>query len=89
MHVDVDRMFNRLMKAYNKARSDCQIKGLTPHILRHTFCTNMVNAGMDVKSLQYLMGHSTVNITLNIYAHSSYERAAAQMITLSTPKKVC
>lgn len=89
MHVDVDNMFSRLKKAYNKARPDCQIKDLTPHILRHTFCTNMVNAGIDVKSLQYLMGHSTVNITLNIYAHSSYERAAAQMIALSLPKKVC
>jgi len=33
---------------------------LTPHVLRHTFYPNMANAGMDVKSLQYLMGHSDV-----------------------------
>lgn len=36
----------------------------------------MANAGMDVKSLQYLMGHSDVNTALNIYTHSSYEAAA-------------
>ncbi len=45
---------------------------VTPHVLRHTFCTNMVNAGIDVKSLQYLMGHSNVSVTLDIYTHTDY-----------------
>ena len=39
----------------------------------------MANAGMDVKMLQYLMGHSDVGVTLNVYTHSTYERAAEQM----------
>ena len=33
---------------------------VTPHVLRHTFYPNMANTGMDVKSLEYLMGHSDV-----------------------------
>lgn len=41
------------------------------HILRHTFATNCINVGMDAKSLSELLGHSTVNITLNRYVHSS------------------
>lgn len=39
----------------------------------------MANAGMDIKTLQYLMGHSDVSVTLNIYTHASYEIAAKQM----------
>lgn len=46
---------------------------VTPHVLRHTFCTNMQRAGIDVKSLQYLMGHSSVSVTLNIYTHTNYD----------------
>lgn len=43
-----------------------------PHVLRHTFCTNMQQAGIDVKSLQYLMGHSNVSVTLDIYTHTDF-----------------
>ena len=44
-------------------------------MFRHTFCTNMANAGMDLKSLQYLMGHSDAGVTMNVYAHNSYDKA--------------
>ena len=50
-----------------------------PHVFRHAFCTNMANAGMDVKSLQYLMGHSDVTVTLNVYTHINYEHAEESM----------
>ena len=46
---------------------------ITPHVLRHTFCTNAQQAGLDVKSLQYLMGHSNASVTLDVYTHSNYE----------------
>ncbi len=45
---------------------------VTPHVLRHTFCTNMQRAGIDVKSLQYLMGHSNVSVTLDVYTHVDF-----------------
>lgn len=44
------------------------------HILRHTFATNCVEVGMDTKSLSEILGHTTVEMTLNKYVHSSYER---------------
>ena len=47
-----------------------------PHVFRHTFCTNMANAGMDIKTLQYVMGHSDVGVTLNVYTHASYDRGS-------------
>ena len=49
------------------------------YFVSHTFCTNMANAGMDIKTLQYVMGHSDVGVTLNVYTHASYDRAAEQM----------
>ena len=70
------------MKKYDKLHPDQPLPHITPHVFRHTFCTNMANAGMDVKTLQYLMGHSDVGVTLNIYTHASYDRAAEQMAKL-------
>jgi integrase len=46
---------------------------VTPHVLRHVFCTNMQQAGIDVKSLQYLMGHSNVGVTLDIYTYTDFD----------------
>ncbi len=81
---EIDHIFTRLKKAYNDTNPAVPIKMLTPHVLRHTFCTNMVNAGMDIKSLQYLMGHASVKMTLNVYAHASYENVAANMRAIAT-----
>lgn len=67
------------MKKYAKLHPDNPLPHITPHVFRHTFCTNMANSGMDVKMLQYLMGHSDVGVTLNVYTHSTYERAAEQL----------
>ena len=41
-------------------------------MLRHTFCTNLQRAGIDIKSLQYLMGHSSASVTLDVYTHTDY-----------------
>ena len=61
---------------------DAPLPHITPHVFRHTFCTNMANAGMDIKALQYVMGHSDASITLNVYTHASYDHAAEQMAKL-------
>lgn len=67
------------MKKYDKLHPDQPLPHITPHVFRHTFCTNMANAGMDIKNLQYLMGHSDVGVTLNVYTHANYDIAAEQM----------
>ena len=53
---------------------------ITPHVLRHTFCTDLANAGLDIKSLQYVMGHSDANITMNVYTHARNDHAAEEML---------
>lgn len=75
----IESVFRKLSKAYNTANPDDPIEYLSPHVLRHTFCTNMAKAGMDVKNLQYIMGHASVNVTLNVYTHSDFKYACAQM----------
>lgn len=47
---------------------------VTPHQLRHTYITNLLLAGVDVKTVQYLAGHKHAKITLDIYAHLTYNR---------------
>lgn len=44
------------------------------HVLRHMFATNCIKLGFDVKTLSEILGHSSVEITLNIYVKSSMER---------------
>ncbi len=53
------------------------------HALRHTFATNCVENGMDVKSLSELLGHSDVKITLNRYVHPTMDSKRKQMDSLS------
>ena len=52
------------------------------HALRHTFATRCVEAGVDIKSLSEMLGHSSVNITLNRYVHSSFEQKRAGICKL-------
>ena len=68
---------------YDKLHPDRPLPKIIPHVYRHTFCTNMVNMGMDAKVLQYIMGHSAeIDATMNIYTHMGYERASSQMLKL-------
>lgn len=76
MHLK--HMMKRMVDRYNGTHED-KLPSMTPHVLRHTFCAEMANSGIDLKSLQYLMGHSDVGVTLNVYTHASYEAAESAM----------
>lgn len=79
MPATISRAMNSAMTKFNDMHPDQPMPQVTPHVLRHTFCTNMVNAGIDVKALQYVMGHASVNMTLNVYSHATHESAMVQM----------
>ena len=49
-----------------------QMPNITPHVCRHTYCSNMAKSGMNPKTLQYLMGHSDISVTMNVYTHISF-----------------
>ena len=50
-----------------------------PHVCRHTYCSNMAKSGMNPKTLQYLMGHSDIAVTLNVYTHVGLEDAEKEL----------
>lgn len=85
--LHIEHVMKRAWNKYNDTHA-VLLPLITPHVFRHTFCTNMADAGMDIKSLQYLMGHSDVGITLNVYTHSTYAKAEEAMakIVKITPK---
>ena len=68
------KYFDHICEKYNKIYRE-QIPKITPHVCRHTYCTNMALAGMNPKTLQYLMGHSEIGVTLDVYTHVSFEDA--------------
>lgn len=77
------------MKKYRRTQ-EIPLPTITPHVFRHTFCTNMANAGMDLKSLQYLMGHSDAGVTMNVYTHASYdhtEQSMQKILQFQLPEK--
>ena len=68
-------------KRYRRYLSDCGLgdKGYTFHSLRHTFATEAVKNGVDVKSLSEILGHSGVRITLERYVHPSFEQKKTEI----------
>lgn len=52
---------------------------ITAHILRHTYITRLFEAGLDIKEIQYLAGHSTIDMTLKVYTH--YDRRSREAKT--------
>lgn len=61
----------------------CGIKDANFHSLRHTFATRCIELGFDVKSLSEILGHASVNITMNRYVHPSMELKQKNMNLLS------
>lgn len=78
--LNMGKVISRIGKKYKEANPTESMPKVTAHVFRHTFCTNMALSGMNPKNLQYIMGHSDVSITLNIYTHTKYENAKADML---------
>lgn len=64
---------------YHRILYKCSIDSINFHILRHTFASRCIAAGVDVKSLSEILGHGNVSITLNTYVHSSMEQKRVQL----------
>lgn len=64
---------------YRQLLSKTNIETINFHSLRHTFATRCVEAGIDIKTLSEILGHSSVTITLNTYVHPSFEQKRKQL----------
>lgn len=68
----LENIFQRYLRA-------CGMPRINYHALRHTFATRCIEVGFDIKTLSEILGHSSVNITLNRYVHSSMEQKRNNM----------
>ena len=77
-----EKYFQHIREKYNKIYR-IQMPKVTPHVCRHTFCSNMAKSGMNPKTLQYIMGHADISVTLNTYTHLQFDDALQEMKKLS------
>ena len=69
-----EKYFQHAVEKYNKLYKE-ELPKITPHVCRHTYCTNKAKSGMNPKTLQYLMGHSEISVTMNTYTHLGLQDA--------------
>ena len=77
-----EKYMKHICQKYNKIYK-VQMPSVTPHVCRHTFCSNMAKSGMNPKTLQYIMGHGDIGVTLNTYTHLNFEDASKEVRRLS------
>ena len=70
--------FNHMVGRYNDIYR-VQMPNITPHVCRHTYCSNMAKSGMNPKTLQYLMGHLDISVTMNVYTHIGFDDAEEEL----------
>ena len=75
--------FQHIWRKFSRT-SNSQMPRVTPHVCRHTFCSNMAKSGMNPKALQYLMGHANVSVTLNTYTHVGFEDAEVELLRVAS-----
>lgn len=73
-----EHYFKHIVKKYNSIYR-AQLPKITPHVCRHTYCSNMAKSGMNPKILQYLMGHSDISVTMNTYTHVKLDDAKDEL----------
>lgn len=76
-----EHRFKHAVNRYNSIFK-VQMPKITPYICRHTYCSNQAKAGMNPKTLQYLMGHSDIGVTMNTYTHLGLDDAKNEMIRM-------
>lgn len=73
-----EKYFEHICEKYNKTYI-LQMPKVTPHVCRHTYCSKKAKSGMNPKILQYLMGHSEISVTMDVYTHFGFEDAQKEV----------
>lgn len=73
-----EKYFEHIIIKYNSIYKE-ELPKVTPHVCRHTYCSNMAKSGMNPKTLQYLMGHADIGVTLNTYTHIGLDDAKEEL----------
>ena len=81
-----EKRFQYALGKHNRTYKE-ELPTITPHVCRHTYCTNMGKSGSSLKTLQYLMGHADIAATLNVYTHLKYEDAERKVKEMEKKKR--
>ena len=66
---EVGSIYN-IVRSYNRStNAEAAMEQFSSHVIRHTGCTNMDRAGINVKATQYVMGHAHSDVTMDVYNH--------------------
>ena len=71
-----DRKFSKFIKK-------CNIPHASPHSLRHSFATRALEAGIDLRTTQQILGHSSIDITANLYTHVLMDHQRSELKKLN------
>lgn len=85
-HSNIRRMLRSIV-AMNNER-EVQLPNISPHILRHTTCCRLAEAGCDIKVLQYIMGQTDIRTTMQVYNHVDQERIKREMDKLESLRQL-
>lgn len=85
----IDYILKQIVNAYNDQKSkSMSLPNITAHILRHTGCTRMAEAGIDIRTLQEIMGHESIAMTMKIYNHVDENRLRKEMEKLDKAREI-
>ena len=87
----LNNVLYNIVKKYNSTCDQEPIEHFSSHVIRHTGCTNMARAGINVKAAQYVMGHAHSDVTMDVYNHlnnktdvklefSKFEKSGTKMV---------
>lgn len=66
----LNNVLYNIVRNYNSCTDETHtIEQFSSHVMRHTGCTNMARAGVNVKATQYVMGHAHSDVTMDVYNH--------------------
>lgn len=80
-----NKVFTRIYQEFISANPEYEMQDdyskITPHVLRHTFCTDLVKAHVDEKTIISIVGHSSYATTLRIYTHYDFEKISEDFLS--------
>ena len=75
------RIYKEFIAKYPDYEKQDEYSKITPHVLRHTFCTDLVKAHVDEKTIISIVGHASFATTMKIYTHYDFNKISEDFLS--------